>query len=73
MADTKHYRSPFVFYRLGVTYQPGALISVPADFKPGKGWEEVSDAPAEKAPAKAPAPEKEQGKGKGRASDASPL
>lgn len=57
----KQYRITKRYYRAGVTFEPGSVVSVPASERPAKDWEEVG---SEKAPAAAaPAPvEKEQSK-----------
>lgn len=60
MAETKTYRLTQLHYRSGVMYQPGELITVPADEKPGKTWQLVEAKPVVQhvdvpTPAKKPA------------------
>lgn len=57
MAD-KHYRIHAPFYRLGVYYERGSVVSLPEGELPSKQWQEVDAEgyPLERAKA-APAPE----------------
>lgn len=64
MSKTKSYRIRQPYYREGSYFEPGSIVTIPADEKPSATWSEVKAGAAEEAEAPAPvAPPKPKGKG----------